>query len=167
MKLLIASACLLMTCTSFAKSTSACEKSFKAGMNSASIATIELAAEACLDSVVAICDALVEEAGGPQVGDGSYIGSACFLMKAYGSNKGVNKGKATAKCEKAHFAGSTSASTGDVAAAIEVCEESTDSICKDRVVKYSDGPGTGDADLIYGVCELQAAHGAYAEVTNK
>lgn len=179
MKYLLITSLMFISFESFAKtiykrkqktkiSSQTCEKAFKAAKASASRMNIFEADNICGKAAAAACVSKVEnESDGPNTGDGQWVAASCELSIAYGANKAVNNGVASSGCEKASKKAYGSVTTSDLYEASDLCKKEQDAACEEIVNKTSDGPNTGDGELVSASCHLIASHGSYIEVTKK
>lgn len=145
--------------------TQSCEKAYQAAKSSPTMGTVEDATENCEKAAQALCIEYVKaNSDGPDTGDGRLIAANCDLTAAYGGNKAVNQGKATANCEKSHKNMEGGVAKGDVQEAAGICSDEMNKSCEKMVNDKSDGPNTGDGRLVGASCSLLAAHGAFVEV---
>jgi hypothetical protein len=179
MKYLLITCLIFISIESFAKtnylrkkktkiSSQTCEKAFKAAKASASKSILFEADNICEKAAAAACVSKVEnESDGPNTGDGQWVAASCELSIAYGGNKAVNNGVATSGCEKASKKAYGSVTVSDLYEASDLCKKEQDVACEEIVNKTSDGPNSGDGELVSASCHLIASHGSYSEVTKK
>ncbi len=153
---------LIFFCISFEVNAKTCDEAFKSGSQSPSTGDVMDAIDTCKKDKEAACvEYVTANSDGPNTGDGRYVSAACELLSAYGANRGANNGKAVKKCEDAKVIALKQSSVAKVSAATALCEKETTKFC----AKNSDG--TGDGRLITAVCMLNAAYGAYKNVSSQ
>lgn len=145
-----------------------CENAYRAAKSSPSRMTVFDADNTCEKAAQAACISKVEkDSDGPTTGDGKWMAASCELSLAYGANKAVNEGIVTTGCVKASKKAYGSPSISNLTQAADICKKEQDATCESIVNRTSDGPNTGDGQLVGASCNLIASHGSFNEVTKK
>ncbi len=127
-----------------------CERAYQGAVKSAMPGDAVRAVEICQKAAEAACIVFVQNySSGPTAGDEDLIGSTCELAAAYGGNKAANRGQATPKCESIYRSVVKGTSKEEFNLATNLCNSEESTICNS-----SD-------------CILNAAHGAFVEVSKK